>query len=862
MRLRDRVRPPQRFESELFYQPTPQRSLRRPAPAQPAYIDFNPNLPPAAFPTLTTPRPPEKIQSQSQGNGQRDKDHEGDIQMDDAPGSSQGTLYHHADTETDDELEGIPMEDVDNYLASNGPQNTVYSRNMAIMAESDNESSASTVIDDMDGDVENSGQGAGSLDTQDLSDPGWCDLSPRLQVEIIENMLEEHPWSKIISLLGLTPEQDEQIRRHISNRNRQVEEENAQLEDMRAKQLEALMRIDNTVLRQNNPPPQIVFRKTSVRHRRNIKDGTESDYLLCKAGEVLLARRFLHKRGFDPLFAGRWGNEMVMLDNCLHNPGLERLQWRPDMESSLQAVTTAPLPIAQSAGSDSRPLSPGENGDAIRTQVNFINGFATESAVDPAELRIRKGDMLPPSKQPTAISQQPHPRQGILRLRIGAERAAKIRDLDILGDMDIGSPPGRSKTHRRRRRRREREQLSTINQDMNMSQSASSDSSEQPVLRVLGGLWSYNSLDENFDINITSSGEIRQRLEAARSEAHERMRETEAPEQNNRGSVSQLRRPQSSLPQVLEDLPTQGDPQRPLVPSVGEAFFESRPELVAQASAFSLKMPEKAKQVQLEEDIGGLTASSIPKHPSPFDNLTVANNPVQGPDYSPVTSPGQTISPKRDNQREQSAMVASVQKLECKDSESVEQKALSPERKGLTRGLPKEEVDERQTKMPKYDRGETPEIKESVANVPLHSESNPSSQPLDSFHRPKNGSSDDEHSGEETGPAASSSVQVPDQPRPPIRLIITHRGQQRQSMPNNCATEPEDTGNALESSRSSLNRPPEVTSKPKTKSSRRKSAPATSTKQKAPKKDTKKEPQRRSERLNGPPNQRVLRQRT
>lgn len=167
MRLRDSVRPPQRLESELFYQPTPQRSLRRATtPARPPYIDFNPNLPPAAFPTLSTPRRPGEIQCQSRENDQRNKDRDGDIQMDDASSSPQRTPYRHADRELDDELEGIPIEDMDNYLASNGIQNTVYNRNMAIMAESDHESSTSTAVDDMDEDMADSGGGneTGRLD--------------------------------------------------------------------------------------------------------------------------------------------------------------------------------------------------------------------------------------------------------------------------------------------------------------------------------------------------------------------------------------------------------------------------------------------------------------------------------------------------------------------------------------------------------------------------------------------------------------------------------------------------------------------------------------------------------------------------
>ncbi|KAJ9243367.1 hypothetical protein DTO169E5_2949 [Paecilomyces variotii] len=868
MRLRDSVRPPQRLESELFYQPTPQRSLRRATtPARPPYIDFNPNLPPAAFPTLSTPRRPGEIQCQSRENDKRNKDRDGDIQMDDASSSPQRTPYRHADRELDDELEGIPIEDMDNYLASNGIQNTVYNRNMVIMAESDHESSTSTAVDDMDEDMADSGGGneTGRLDLQPLTDPEWGDLSPKLQVEIIENMLEEHSWPKIISMLGLTFEQDEQTRNHIANRNRQVEEENAQLGEMRAKQLEALMRIDNTALRRNSPPLQLVFRKTSIRHRRNLKEGTESDYLLCKAGEVLTARRFLHKRGLDPLFAGRWGNEMAVLQSSVNKSEPDRLHWRCDMESNLQTVSATPLPFARSPRSDPEvECSPSlrTNGDDIQTQVDFINGFSMEGTVDPSELRIRKGDMLSPPKQATAISQQPPPRHGVLRLRIGVERAAKIRHLDMLaaqtgqGLVDTGSTSSQCITQPRPGG--EREQPSRMNHNTSVPQGASSELSEQPILRALGGSWSYNSIEENSDVTVTSSGEVRQRLEAARSEACERRRETETPAQSDH----QVSISRSSPLQATADFPIRGHSQRPPAPSPGEAFFESRPELVAKAKTFTMKIPEKVKQVQFEESIGGSIASSISKHRFPLENPTEANNSDYGPEYSPITPPGQNIPPEKDSQQEQGAIVASVQKLECKDAEIEEQKTLHTEKTQPKEDLPKDEVDHHQMNMQKYVRDETPEIKESVANVPLHSDSTLPNEPQHSPHQQENELRENERPGERGMPAAGDSVESRVQPRP-LRLILRHRGQQRQSMPNSCTIEPEQTGNTLESSRSPPDRPAEVTSQPKTsKNPRRKSAPATSTKQAFTKKDTRREPTRRSERLNGPPNQRVLRQRT
>lgn len=154
MRLRDSVRPPQRLESELFYQPTPQRSSRRGGtPSRPTYIDFNPNLPPAAFPTLKAPCPVTDIQGYPHGRDEQNEGYQSDIQMADASSSPQRDLLCHPDRETDDEIEDVPVEDMDNYLASNGPQNQIYTRNMAIIAGFGQQSQIPTAVDDVDADV-------------------------------------------------------------------------------------------------------------------------------------------------------------------------------------------------------------------------------------------------------------------------------------------------------------------------------------------------------------------------------------------------------------------------------------------------------------------------------------------------------------------------------------------------------------------------------------------------------------------------------------------------------------------------------------------------------------------------------------
>lgn len=130
MRLRESIRPPQRFDSELFYQPVPQRSLReaKNPGSSPSYIDYNPNLPPAAFPTLDKPRPAGETdqKSRSQREPRQVKPDGGEHAI------HSKTRDKKADFGVD--YEDIPIDKLENYAASNGRLNPVYVKNMAVMA--------------------------------------------------------------------------------------------------------------------------------------------------------------------------------------------------------------------------------------------------------------------------------------------------------------------------------------------------------------------------------------------------------------------------------------------------------------------------------------------------------------------------------------------------------------------------------------------------------------------------------------------------------------------------------------------------------------------------------------------------------
>ncbi|KAL1969408.1 hypothetical protein VTN77DRAFT_8846 [Rasamsonia byssochlamydoides] len=134
MRLRESVRPPQRYDAEFVYQPTTRRGPRSSSARN--YVEYNPNLPPAAFPTLDKPRP--VINSQSQQSQGRKTDWDGDVDME--------------DDNDNDELRHISIHDIDNYAASNGPQNPIYARNMAKLDQISRESSQDSDMSESQGD--------------------------------------------------------------------------------------------------------------------------------------------------------------------------------------------------------------------------------------------------------------------------------------------------------------------------------------------------------------------------------------------------------------------------------------------------------------------------------------------------------------------------------------------------------------------------------------------------------------------------------------------------------------------------------------------------------------------------------------
>lgn len=141
MRLRESIRPPERFNSELIITPSPKKTLREPRnPRNPRFVDYNPHLPPAVFPTLE----PANLAQSRTGEQDRQKTEQNGV----AKGLQRDTSsidFHGSNTEgkeTWEKVDDISIDELENIIASNGELNPIYVRNMTIMEAAETSSSS------------------------------------------------------------------------------------------------------------------------------------------------------------------------------------------------------------------------------------------------------------------------------------------------------------------------------------------------------------------------------------------------------------------------------------------------------------------------------------------------------------------------------------------------------------------------------------------------------------------------------------------------------------------------------------------------------------------------------------------------
>ncbi|KAF7597606.1 hypothetical protein BBP40_000084 [Aspergillus hancockii] len=379
MKLRESIRPPERYESENFYSPMSRRPLRQLKPqVAPSYIDFNPNLPPAAFPTLNYPRP--AIPST---NGEDEQSSAGT-----SPYQPCGQSGHHggaiANNGTRADFEVIPANQIENHMASNGNMNPVYVQNMATMA------AAGTSSTDIDMDSSETD----AVEHYDepmysIRDPKWKDLSRGIQVEIFDNILQRYTWSSASHLLGLSIQEQNELEENLSARDDQMKREDLQLVDMRRKQLRALLRIDNSSRRKQDSA-RFVFRKISRDSTRSLEEKAKPEYLVCDATEVANARRYLHQHGVDPRYVGEWSSSIA---TDQHSRGDQE----PDMSILKEQLASGLCTdLATSIKpSDDHKMDLTDDGGTLSTlnKLSFINTIGTASTASVTEMALCRGNL-------------------------------------------------------------------------------------------------------------------------------------------------------------------------------------------------------------------------------------------------------------------------------------------------------------------------------------------------------------------------------------------------------------------------------------------------------------------------------------
>ncbi|OQE40899.1 hypothetical protein PENCOP_c005G03105 [Penicillium coprophilum] len=349
MKLRDSIRAPVRYGEDEF-ETTPRPSLRhgyddsfddsielgesgRPRPQKrrrPNTVPFNPNLPPAAFPSLGSRESTASKQDYAVGDSQQN------IQVRDFALNPPNVGSTSTVSSSQSGVERVRTNQLENHVASNNMDNPVYARNMNMarmtrMDAAPGLEGMATSSDSDDDPLPDATQVL--LDT--IPNPKWKDLHKAMQVEIVENTMRYHSWRRVCDLLGLGPEERTQLKQVIGIRNKQIERENSRLEQMRRKQRKALMRIDNSELKLFQPPPQLVLKRIARQTNRSLLLTKYTDLLMCQAHDVLKAREYLHQHGLPRRYAGDWGDSLVVLresEESSHEP--DKFEWREKLRFS------------------------------------------------------------------------------------------------------------------------------------------------------------------------------------------------------------------------------------------------------------------------------------------------------------------------------------------------------------------------------------------------------------------------------------------------------------------------------------------------------------------------------------------------
>ncbi|PGH06323.1 hypothetical protein AJ79_06566 [Helicocarpus griseus UAMH5409] len=587
LRGRNSIKPPKRYDDEMFVKSTPPTASRdeprgyipsgsRPA-APPPFVDYNPNLLPAAFPTLDQPRPSVADPAEERIENLRSTPVSGMINEKTSGGQSdhrkgQGRVFDG----------DVSMADAGSDTSSDdGPDQLDYQACVEYVDKLDEANRVKEVANEMRLSDDENEVGIGAYEAagvlaNSLRQVTWEDVSPILQTEIFDNLRCVYDYRKTVELLRLKPSEQVRMIERSSARAKQLSIENDQLEEMRRKQLRALTRMDNTYLREQKVPAQLVFRRIAKKYIHDVTSPTGIDYSMSRASDILIARKYLRGIGLDPKFAGEWGNKLVTMtaekagadedfeftgqgqvqvqgagESDAFEHGETDVESRPDLDhddSSLSDHSPTPrelrsrsavpnLNAAQQIFRHRRQSSVSRSGAArpINRAIGAGPGPGPGAETGTGTRTGQSVSVYPASYfQSTLKQSSPLRRESVIRLKVGPQGAARIQQ-EILGAPE-DTMPYHSPTPQRHHSGSNNSSAnlgiqtnyvnlaaldnSALTQEHGSVQPRTTQSDGcETVLRSLGGPWCYNTSREESEAASRASRLLRHRLAAARAEA-------------------------------------------------------------------------------------------------------------------------------------------------------------------------------------------------------------------------------------------------------------------------------------------------------------------------------------------------------
>ncbi|KAK2764349.1 hypothetical protein FQN54_009042 [Arachnomyces sp. PD_36] len=543
MRLRGTIKAPTRYGDDDF---DPQNTGRRPSgppctrpDTKIPFIDFNPNLPPAAFPTLDQPRPSCEPEPKGKGvdRGEGDGQHqENERDGDDAhptldqsrssvepdpkgKGVDRGNGYgQHRELDGDD---AHPTQEKPIPSVEPGPKHKAADRaggygqhhnkelggnNTQMGERDDNVSRQTSTFRHVSDNAALGGRRRGEEDALmhnfrvgnennpffvprrvprggeavppsvapakllkrprngetgpdsirsgknilngNLQEPTWDEISARLQVEIIHNLLETHTWEEAVDALNISLMEEISVLEHYHDRNGQLATESRVIRDMHMEQLKAILRVDNLDPQKRRAPDQLVLRRSTRRYMGDLMKRVSPDYLMCQPWELSSAREYLQHVGLDPDLAGVWSNDLVTIEKDergvgdvvqgenggppqSENQGAQAGKFGKNGTETDKAPRSSVLPkmgVFTITGPKNAATQPGPSQQPPRTEP------APQLQLNAAQQIFHHKYLKPPAQgrpqsrpRPRAHLQGPDKQRNIVQLNVGRHRGAEIQ---------------------------------------------------------------------------------------------------------------------------------------------------------------------------------------------------------------------------------------------------------------------------------------------------------------------------------------------------------------------------------------------------------------------------------------------------